>query len=512
MKKSKVLKRVCLLLILMISVATVFSGCGSGTATESDNSASSTGVAASSSAESSSVQPALEPVNLKYFMIGGNQPDEAEVYEAANKIIKEKINANVEFVVFDWGTYNDKMKVKIAAAEDFDLCFTSSWANDCFSNVAKNSFADVSELLAKYAPNRYAAVPKDLWEKLKINGKLYLLVNGFVAQQNAIWLQKDLLDKYEMDASKMTKLEDLTPFLEAVKKNDPQMIPWAEKKDSNLKFNFEDLEVNILGANLPGAVIKTDATSKLVNEFELPEVMALLKLKHEWYTKGLIRKGAATIGDTVADMKAGKIAAYNFQWFPGMEAEQDAQAPGKHYVASIISDSYLATSNIFADMCAINEGSKNKERAIMLYELLNTNKDVLKLLGAGIEGKHYNKVDENVVDLIPDSGYAPGNNWAWGDMERNGYVLKGAPLDIAAKKIEMTDKAKVSPVMGFAFNTESVKTEVANVQAVWNEMAPLLLTGTVDPEKYLPLFIEKMKKAGLEKIFVEAQKQIDSKK
>jgi putative aldouronate transport system substrate-binding protein len=66
-----------------------------------------------------------------------------------------------------------------------------------------------------------------------------------------------------------------------------------------------------------------------------------------------------------------------------------------------------------------------------------------------------------------------------------------------------------SPLLGFNFDTTKVATELAAVQNVKEEFWPSLMTGTVDPEEYLPKAIEKFKAAGLDKIIEEAQRQID---
>ena len=53
---------------------------------------------------------------------------------------------------------------------------------------------------------------------------------------------------------------------------------------------------------------------------------------------------------------------------------------------------HLTTGGITATMQAINRNSKNPERAMMLLELLNTDKDLYNLLNFGIKDKHY-KID-----------------------------------------------------------------------------------------------------------------------
>jgi putative aldouronate transport system substrate-binding protein len=54
-----------------------------------------------------------------------------------------------------------------------------------------------------------------------------------------------------------------------------------------------------------------------------------------------------------------------------------------------------------------------------------------------------------------------------------------------------------------------VKTEVANCQAVIDELYYAVALGSVDPDEYQPKLVAKLKAAGSEKIVAEKQKQID---
>ena len=57
----------------------------------------------------------LEYAEISWHFIGAEQPDQEMVFEAANKIIKEEINANVNFIRLGWGDYEEKMQLMTAA-------------------------------------------------------------------------------------------------------------------------------------------------------------------------------------------------------------------------------------------------------------------------------------------------------------------------------------------------------------------------------------------------------------
>jgi len=73
----------------------------------------------------------------------------------------------------------------------------------------------------------------------------------------------------------------------------------------------------------------------------------------------------------------------------------------------------------------------------------------------------------------------------------------------------MNETADVSPLLGFSFNAEAVKTELAATSSVFKQYADVFNNGFDDPAKVLPEFLDKMSKAGADKIIAEKQKQID---
>ena len=59
------------------------------------------------------------------------------------------------------------------------------------------------------------------------------------------------------------------------------------------------------------------------------------------------------------------------------------------------------------------------------------------------------------------------------------------------------------------FDPTNVQNEIASVSAVVKEYELSLDTGSVNPEKTMPVFLEKLKQAGSQVIIDEVQKQID---
>lgn len=75
---------------------------------------------------------------------------------------------------------------------------------------------------------------------------------------------------------------------------------------------------------------------------------------------------------------------------------------------------------------------------------------------------------------------------------------------------KFNDTGVPAPLLGFNFDPSKVTAEIAAVQNVKEEFWATLMTGTVDPDKFIPQANEKFKAAGLDKIIAEAQSQIDA--
>jgi putative aldouronate transport system substrate-binding protein len=170
----------------------------------------------------------------------------------------------------------------------------------------------------------------------------------------------------------------------------------------------------------------------------------------------------------------------------------------------------LSTDMISVAMSAITKNSKNPDRAMMLINAMWANKDIYNVLGFGIEGKHWNWKDQanGVIEQVAGAGYDSPIHWEYGSAF-NKYLTPAEPKEDVDRQLADNDAATPSPLLGFNFNAEPVKNEIAQIDAAMTENDKLLYSGSVDPEKVIPALIEKMKKLGFDKVAAEAEKQIN---
>ncbi|NOU73027.1 DUF3502 domain-containing protein [Paenibacillus sp. LMG 31458] len=63
------------------------------------------------------------------------------------------------------------------------------------------------------------------------------------------------------------------------------------------------------------------------------------------------------------------------------------------------------------------------------------------------------------------------------------WKTENVASDAAEKWDQLNKTSDLSPILGFTFNTEAVKSEIAQCQAVIDQYLSALTTGTADPDK-----------------------------
>jgi putative aldouronate transport system substrate-binding protein len=510
MRNGRKITTMVFALVFVMSV--VLAGCGN----KDDASGASPSAAPASLAPATTVAPTtaapdaatLEPVELSIYYPGTEQKDKAAVEEAMNAILKDKINATVKINATDWGNWAQKINLMVASGEPFDLMFTAGWDN--FSgNVAKGAFTDMTPLIDKYAPEAKSQMNPLLLTGTAVNGKNYAFpVVKEMASEFGLVFNKDLVDKYKFDLTTVKTFADVEPMLQIIKDKEPTVTPiWGGKNNLSL-MPFE----HIGNGSVPGSIIK-DGSTKVVNEFETPEMLETLKMLKSWNEKGYFQKDPATLKDSGPANKAGTVFVQWQQLTPGKDATLSQQW-GHPIEQVVLTTPYTSSGDLNGAMTAISRTSKNPERAMMLLNLLYTDPQLLNTLIYGVEGKHYTVPANNVIK-IPDgltagqTGYAPGNAYMFGNQFLN-YLWDNEDPTKWDKYKEFNAAAKPSAILGFSYDAEPVKNEEAAIVNIYNNYIDGLSTGIMDPLKDLPTFIDKMKKAGLDKIIAEKQKQVDA--
>ncbi|CAM3530463.1 MULTISPECIES: ABC transporter substrate-binding protein [Paenibacillus] len=487
MSKSK--KKWLLPLTLLLSASMLLSACGG----KKEGSAGST------------EGTAEKPVELIWYTIGTPQKDVDKVEAEINKYTAEKIGVTIDMKMIDFGDYNQKMQVMAASGEPMDILFTSSWAFDYVQNARKGAFLELDELLETHGKGIKETIDPAFLEGSKVDGHNYAIpANKELPAQEAWRFNKTLLDKYNLDISNVRSMESLEPLLKTIKENEPNVVPLAISKDFGPLLPFD-----YIIEKMPMAVYLDDKEElKVVNFLEMPETLETLKLMNKYYKAGYISPEAATTTSTQDLMTSGN-------WFADRAATQPfadnlwSQSYGYPVVSTPAGDATIFNWSVMGSMQAISANSEHPEKAMEFLNLLNTDVYLRNLVDSGIEGVHYKKLSENVMENLPESKNYDMPTFSLGNVMLT-YLNPEDPENKWEEFKKFNESGKPAPLLGFNFDPTKVSTELAAVNNVKEEFWAPLMTGTVNPEEYLPKANEKLKAAGLDKIIAEAQSQIDA--
>ena len=512
MKRTKwsLKKGVLAVLSTTCLLSAIMSGCGQTTFSGNVTTEGTTAKTTEQSTTQAGTIDTSQPVELTWYYIGtGQQEGVGEVEEEINKYLKEKtnLNATVKLYCFDYGSYPQKIQAMIAAGEPFDICFTSSWANNYYLNARKGAFVALNDLIPAYAPKTFELIDPGFIKGTQIDGINYAVpTNKEAAHQWGFVIRKDIIDKYNMDISTIKKFEDIEPFLKIVKENEPGMYP-LEAVIGESPFRVLDFD-RIGDQRYPGVVYNDSQDMKVFNELEAPETLAFFETMHKFYEAGYIREDAATVTDYTQDQKAGKVFAAIRSLKPGKDIEE-SNTFGYELVQVPVTPPVKSNAEMTGSLQAISSTSKKPERALMFLELVNTDPVLNNMINYGIEGKHYIKVSDNVIKAGPElDKYNPGTGWVFGNQFIS-YVWDNEAPDKWQQFLDFNKQAIETKTLGFVFDAEPVKTQIAQCVNVWDQYMPGLETGTVDPHEVLPEFIKALKDAGADEIIAEKQKQLD---
>nr|WP_317358655.1 ABC transporter substrate-binding protein [uncultured Tyzzerella sp.] len=474
---KKVIKKSLALAATGALLMSTLAGCGASTNSGNSKSASSD-----------------KPIDLVWWTIGNEPKDYALVSEKINEYTMEKLNVNLQIKYASWGEYNTKMSKIVQSGEPFDIVFTSGIEN--YQDLLnKGYFLDLTELLPTVTPDLYNLLPEDLWEGVTIDGKILGVPAYKDSAQAQYWIwDKATVEELGIDYQNIETLKDLEPALQKMKEASPNEYPLILNANEGINgFNAAINGYDEIVVKPAIGISYDDESAKVVGIWEQQNVIDNLKILHDWFNKGYINPDAATLLELPKTRKVSSAQSFEGGW-------KDTEVGHKYFGPA------YSTRTIQGSFLSISAGCKNPEAALKVIELVNTDEYFRNLLAFGIEGTHYEKTGDNTIKKLNDKYEVPA--YTQGTFF-NMYVQDPNPSDQWTKLQELQETAFSSPVLGFTFDSSSVKNQIsacANIEAKYGSS---LITGSVNPEEAIPKMMAELNAAGYQDIIAEAQRQVD---
>ncbi len=452
---------------------------------------------------------------LLWYIFGDKPADHDIVMKEANKIIQEKIGMKLDLQYIDSASYQEKMKLKMAAGEEFDLCFTG-YNNPYQSVVSMGGLYDITELLDKV--NMDEVLPKFYFDVATVDGKIYGVPNvQVVSNPVCIFMDKNLALELGIDLTMIEKaalniktLDDVKTYAALL---DDLFAKVHKARPDKYVYNpscnliTEPIYEHLLG----DTVIKRDGSSiKLENYCDSEIWQYGVEKVREWYTKGYIRNDIASKGTAlISNEEYRQILVSSGTWKPGGDAGIK-ERHGYYPEFVLLHQPYVGRVSPLATMTSVGANSENPEKAVEFLKLINSDKELYNTICWGIEDKHYIKNEYGKIAEIDNSGYTGigVDAWKYGN-QFNSLLTEEQEDNVWTETEKMNNEAVKSPLLGFVPKTDMISTELANIASIQNEYRAKISYGTEDSSVYMEEYRKKLEQAGNKKVLEELQKQYD---
>ncbi len=442
------------------------------------------------------------------FVTPGSEPTEGQKrWDAINKkLADDGLNLEIKFTFIGWDAWEQKTNLMLSTNEAFDnITIMEDWIKSSVY-AGRGAIVPIDEYLEKY-PNLKAAFPDNVWENMRINGKIYAIpvfYREWANDYEEMSYRKDLLGKHGLPVP--ATVQEMIETADKIKKecNDPNL--YIVQKPNNV-MHMVHREYDSYPFNIIDDLIFVDQQGNVKSWLETPEFKQDSLYFRDMYKRGLIHPDILTlpldqvtkpttdgnalfamgnVNENIVQIKAAK---------PEAEYEVLRFAPGKPKMRPL-----LGNAN------AIPKSSKNPESMIQFFDWLYSKQENYDLLVYGFEGDWFNDLGPGMMEkLRPVGTEVEFSEWKVGNYK---YVRFSSNLHPSLIKSRKIDESVVNAInIGFVFDTEPVSVEYANLLAEIKTSVYPLKMGVAEFDDFYPQALNKMKSAGIDKVVAEYEKQ-----
>lgn len=455
------------------------------------------------------------------YVLGDEPADMQKIVDQANAdYFVPDLNTTVEIKFLNWSDYATKYSLLLSGGEQVDLIYTAAW---CYFNeeAAKGAFLELTkEFLEENMPATYKEQPKESWEQISIDGKIYAVPKGkatFTGYNIAV-VRKDLIDKYNLTVPDswehyLKYLEELaalkpetgvTPLNTNANREQLLTVFLQTKGIQNVAEGYDWMYYHNGKEQAPSA---DDIFYFYGSELNLEYVkkMAELAAKGIW--------PADAINDTTdAQAYFENGTSGSFLWNTSVfQAGKNLEAAGNgtYAVYDLTPKAKRCRASYATDAIAITTKSKDQKRAARVLDYMKSNVSLNRLLLGGIEGTHYQLTDKGTRLALEESKNYTWNNWAWAinrqdEPDEDGLDERQIVIDKNLNNNEYHPQ-----VSGFTFDPKKVETQYTVVKSIIDEYKQSFALGIYgdNTEAEFASFQKKLDAAGIDKVTAELKAQ-----
>ncbi len=465
---------------------------------------------------------AFGQTRVRYVMPGDPMQDNDLVIAAVNARLATDAGLALETVYIPWDAWENKINLMLASGEEFDLFHVMQDWIPYTTYHSKGGLADVTDAVQKYGANLVKYIPAEIWGGARVKGRTYVIPTFWVelASEGDFTIRADLLKENGLAVPRTP--DELLAALEKVMKNwkgkDKPYIPMTPSSSNADPIGMHSSALHRAYPTFPFTV-----KEKLFYVSQSGEVKAWVetpefKRDAAWFRSAYLKK---LINPDVLTIKQDQIVNQqdSGNWLVNLGTIGNLKPIQKYWPALQDKDILCVKFNPekpnvrpfgIKNCNAVPSTTKNPDVGVKFLNWLYANQDNYDLFMYGIEGKHYRKVGAHTRDSIFDETnrtlYSQAD-WMMGNLN---FIRADASTPSATvKDLYVIDtKAINSPAADFFFDATNVRAELANVMSQFSAAMLPVYVGVVDWDKNYASALDKLKKAGLDKVVAEYRQQL----
>ena len=468
-----------------------------------------------------------QPLTLVAYMLGDLHPDGQQIIDRVNAILRTTINATIEWRYLSWGEHGTRYPLLFTSQDDFDIIFTApQWAH-YESTVGMGGFEPMTaQFVQRYAPDIWNIIPAEAWDQLKISGVPYAVPSGEAALRSDVRAVRG--DIMEMAGVRdITTFDQLIAFYTWIANNQSRagVSPLGAYTGGFLYTYFRQNNLQLL----PGTPYEI-----LFYNFTQPNNTRIAYLLDQsWFRQYCLdmrryyeagfwsRDSLASTSTFQENFLRGQAASFNWNIGSVLNFLLQADAEHPNWKVTFVDPEltgYKWVEDYNNNNLAINAFSKKKERAMMALNEMYSNRDINWLLRYGIEGVHFNVVNQTFYQTTAQSNRYPvaGNAPAWviknPAFTLEQYIPNPTVYQLKereVRKIWEQNKAPSHPLARFTLDTSNITTQIAMINTIQEQYFTPLISGMAgDVDAAIATLRTQLDRAGIQDVIAEANRQI----
>lgn len=507
------MRKIAALLLAVVMTASI-AGCGGNASDNSKTGEDNANVSGSEGEEAAELD--VENVYDLYVTwpsLSGAPADLAMVEDAVNDIVTEKLGVNVILNAISLADLTSQQQLLISSGEAIDVVCCLWTGLDAWVNT--ESLLELDDYMNTYAADLVEQYG-DIAYGCSYNGHVYGFPGADSGYAYGFWANSDILAKYGYATEDRTiTIEELEEMFATIKEGegDGYYMIAGGGAFGCLDGRYD----NLGGSDYTGAIMLDGDTEKVVNVYETQAYADYAYRMYDWAQKGYISADAATTEDSPQTLlTTGSYFGAFSQLGEGTRSSYGSNGTVP-LTALEIQPGYTIGTDLTDIIFGVASTCAEPEKAVAFLNELYTNPDLSNLLMYGVEGVHYEVVEES------EEGYRQIAFPEGVDMNNSGYyVFLGVwavQLDTVwqspAGYAEIEERNarreyEISPAFGYTFNSSEYSTEITALSAVYNEYYKIIDCGAINPEEELTAFIDALKAANIDTVIAANQEQYDA--